>query len=233
MYCTCTCTLCTCTCTVYYHNDDIVGCVSRCTRSWRTRPAGISPSPASSRVPLTTPSGAGAWTPAKEVKATHSQAHYCHWRMYIHVQCHVCGVCARNTLCLLSILPIAEGAGYIKNIYSKVRVTVIIVSVPYIAFLHQPTFIYHRRYFLSPPPTPPSHQELMKVIYADRDTSCLKDTSSAPGDASAVADTTRGVRCLQVCPSGQHLAAGDRIGNLKSVFTSAYHDALRVKEHYI
>ena len=35
------------------------------------------------------------------------------------------------------------------------------------------------------------------------------------GDASAVADTTRGVRSIRFHPNGQHLAVGDRAGNLK------------------
>ena len=54
------------------------------------------------------------------------------------------------------------------------------------------------------------------MLYSDPlDTSCLKDASSNPGDASAVADTTRGVRCIQIHPTGQHIATGDRLGNIK------------------
>ena len=43
----------------------------------------------------------------------------------------------------------------------------------------------------------------------------LKDTNLLPGDASAVADVTRGVRSIVVHRNGQHLAAGDREGNLR------------------
>lgn len=43
----------------------------------------------------------------------------------------------------------------------------------------------------------------------------LKDTSPLPGDASAVADVSRGVRSIVVHRNGQHLAAGDREGNLR------------------
>ena len=54
------------------------------------------------------------------------------------------------------------------------------------------------------------------MLYSDSmDPSCLKDASSNPGDASAVADTTRGVRCIEIHPMGQHIATGDRLGNIK------------------
>ena len=43
----------------------------------------------------------------------------------------------------------------------------------------------------------------------------LKDTSLLPGDASAVADVTRGVRSIAMHCNGQHLATGDREGNLR------------------
>ena len=51
------------------------------------------------------------------------------------------------------------------------------------------------------------------------DNGFLKDLNSLPGDASAVADSTRGVRCIEVQPSGQHIAVGDREGNIKYVAT--------------
>ena len=41
------------------------------------------------------------------------------------------------------------------------------------------------------------------------------DHSFLPGDASAVADSGRGVRCIDVRPDGHHIAVGDREGNLK------------------
>lgn len=54
------------------------------------------------------------------------------------------------------------------------------------------------------------------MIYADgMDFASLKDMSSLPGDASAVADVTRGVRSIAVHCNGQHLAVGDREGNLR------------------
>ena len=35
------------------------------------------------------------------------------------------------------------------------------------------------------------------------------------GDCTAVSDATRGTRCIEIHPLGQHMAAGDRQGNLK------------------
>ena len=67
---------------------------------------------------------------------------------------------------------------------------------------------------ISSPPPPP--QELIRIIYNDRsDCSTLKDPSTLPGDASAVADSTRGVRSIAIHAKGQHLALGDREGNLR------------------
>lgn len=59
-------------------------------------------------------------------------------------------------------------------------------------------------------------QELIRVIYNEgMDFASLRDPSPLPGDASAVADATRGVRSIAMHCSGQHLAAGDREGNLR------------------
>lgn len=37
------------------------------------------------------------------------------------------------------------------------------------------------------------------------------------GDATAVADVSRGVKCIKVHPQGHQVAIGDRTGNLKYV----------------
>ena len=39
------------------------------------------------------------------------------------------------------------------------------------------------------------------------------------GDATAVADVKRGVKCIKFHPQGHQIAVGDRIGNLKFVTT--------------
>lgn len=43
----------------------------------------------------------------------------------------------------------------------------------------------------------------------------LKDRNTLPGDASVVADSSRGVRSIMIHPNGQHIATGDRVGNLR------------------
>ena len=40
------------------------------------------------------------------------------------------------------------------------------------------------------------------------------------GDARAVADSSRGIRSIRFSPDGQHVAVGDRAGNLKYVTIS-------------
>jgi len=43
----------------------------------------------------------------------------------------------------------------------------------------------------------------------------LKDHSILPGDASAVADATRGLRCTAMRHDGNQVAVGDREGNVR------------------
>ena len=45
----------------------------------------------------------------------------------------------------------------------------------------------------------------------------LSALSFSPGDSTAVADASRGVRSIQFSPEGRHLAVGDRQGNLRFV----------------
>lgn len=64
-------------------------------------------------------------------------------------------------------------------------------------------------------------QELIRVLYNDSvELNSLKDLSLLPGDASAVADSSRGVRSIMVHRNGQHLAIGDREGNLRLVVSN-------------
>ncbi|CAI8049410.1 WD repeat-containing protein 62, partial [Geodia barretti] len=58
-------------------------------------------------------------------------------------------------------------------------------------------------------------KELKRVIYTSSDLSSLSDASKYPGDASAVADMQRGVRCAKFHPRGHQLALGDRAGNIR------------------
>ncbi|XP_066098569.1 WD repeat-containing protein 62 [Saccopteryx bilineata] len=59
---------------------------------------------------------------------------------------------------------------------------------------------------------------LLKVVYVDNDIQHLQDTSHFPDRGSengTPVDVKAGVRVMQVSPDGQHLASGDRSGNLR------------------
>nr|XP_055051599.1 WD repeat-containing protein 62 isoform X1 [Misgurnus anguillicaudatus] len=56
-------------------------------------------------------------------------------------------------------------------------------------------------------------QDLMRIVYVDEDTQCLKaEAEKAEGSSQ---DSKSGIRVMGVSPDGQHLAAGDRNGNLR------------------
>lgn len=53
----------------------------------------------------------------------------------------------------------------------------------------------------------------MRIVYVDEDTQCLKaEAEKAEGGSQ---DSKSGIRVMGVSPDGQHLAAGDRNGNLR------------------
>lgn len=52
----------------------------------------------------------------------------------------------------------------------------------------------------------------MKIVYVDNDTGHLK---AQPDKAELNQDGKFGIRVLGISPDGQHLAAGDRSGNLR------------------
>ncbi|KAL4711270.1 hypothetical protein ACJJTC_019111 [Scirpophaga incertulas] len=59
--------------------------------------------------------------------------------------------------------------------------------------------------------------ELNKVLYIDHDLKFLKDadlTATSDKDKSKSYDDKTGVRCVRVSPDGQHVASGDRAGNI-------------------
>ena len=65
-----------------------------------------------------------------------------------------------------------------------------------------------------------SLQTLLKVVYVENDIQHLQDMSHFPDRGSGNAmpvDVKAGVRVMQVSPDGQHLASGDRSGNLRQV----------------
>lgn len=63
-------------------------------------------------------------------------------------------------------------------------------------------------------------QTLLKVVYVENDIQHLQDMSHFPDRGSengTPMDVKAGVRVIQVSPDGQHLASGDRSGNLRQV----------------
>lgn len=63
-------------------------------------------------------------------------------------------------------------------------------------------------------------QTLLKVVYVENDIQHLQDMSHFPDRGSengTPMDVKAGVRVMQVSPDGQHLASGDRSGNLRQV----------------
>lgn len=63
-------------------------------------------------------------------------------------------------------------------------------------------------------------QTLLKVVYVENDIQHLQDMSHFPdrgSDNGTPMDVKAGVRVMQVSPDGQHLASGDRSGNLRQV----------------
>lgn len=57
-----------------------------------------------------------------------------------------------------------------------------------------------------------SLKDLVKVVYVDNDTGHLK---APPDKVEGSQDGKFGIRVLGISPDGQHLAAGDRSGNLR------------------
>ncbi|XP_023577390.1 WD repeat-containing protein 62 isoform X2 [Octodon degus] len=59
---------------------------------------------------------------------------------------------------------------------------------------------------------------LLKIVYVENDIQHLQDTSHFPdrgGENGTPTDVKAGVRVMQVSPDGQHLASGDRSGNVR------------------
>ncbi|KAK2182251.1 hypothetical protein NP493_359g02037 [Ridgeia piscesae] len=63
------------------------------------------------------------------------------------------------------------------------------------------------------------YQELLKVIYTDPELNNIKNVKFNPAGKTDMTDTgfleKNGVRAVRVCPTGQHMASGDRMGNIR------------------
>uniref|UniRef100_A0A8C3SZY9 WD repeat domain 62 n=1 Tax=Chelydra serpentina TaxID=8475 RepID=A0A8C3SZY9_CHESE len=74
---------------------------------------------------------------------------------------------------------------------------------------------------------------LLKVVYMDNNNSHLQDSTSVPdrNENSGYLDVKAGVRVMQVSPDGQHLASGDRGGNLRIHELQFMHEVVKVEAH--
>ncbi|XP_004388234.1 WD repeat-containing protein 62 [Trichechus manatus latirostris] len=75
---------------------------------------------------------------------------------------------------------------------------------------------------------------LLKVVYVENDIQHLQDTSHFPDRGSengTPMDVKAGVRVMQVSPDGQHLASGDRSGNLRIHELHFMDELLKVEAH--
>ncbi|KAM4640954.1 WD repeat-containing protein 62-like [Discoglossus pictus] len=72
--------------------------------------------------------------------------------------------------------------------------------------------------------------DLHKVIYVDSNTQYLKD-NSVTSEKSDSKDTKSGVRVIKVRPDGQHLASGDRVGNIRVYDLGIFDELLAIEAH--
>ncbi|KAK1786048.1 hypothetical protein P4O66_017784 [Electrophorus voltai] len=71
-------------------------------------------------------------------------------------------------------------------------------------------------------------QELMRIVYVDEDTRHLK---AVPERGEGSQDGKFGIRVLGISPDGQHLAAGDRSGNLRIFGLQFMDELLKIEAH--
>ncbi|XP_053123806.1 WD repeat-containing protein 62 [Hemicordylus capensis] len=74
---------------------------------------------------------------------------------------------------------------------------------------------------------------LLKVVYVENNTQHLQDLTSVPdrGETTNYLDVKSGVRVMQVSPDGQHLASGDRAGNLRIHKLKYMDEVVKVEAH--
>ncbi|XP_038623603.1 WD repeat-containing protein 62 [Tachyglossus aculeatus] len=75
--------------------------------------------------------------------------------------------------------------------------------------------------------------DLLKVVYVENDIEHLQDGAHPPdrSEAGGCVDVKAGVRVMQVSPDGQHLASGDRSGNLRIHELKFMGELIKVEAH--
>lgn len=77
--------------------------------------------------------------------------------------------------------------------------------------------------------------ELLKVVYVDKDLSYIKDLDLSVGNIDKQQETSydgrNGVRCIRISPDGKHLASGDRSGNIRIHDTSTMNELCKIEAH--
>uniref|UniRef100_A0A8D0H8Y7 WD repeat domain 62 n=1 Tax=Sphenodon punctatus TaxID=8508 RepID=A0A8D0H8Y7_SPHPU len=74
---------------------------------------------------------------------------------------------------------------------------------------------------------------LLKVMYVDNNIQHLQDSTNVPdrGENVGYLDVKSGVRVMQISPNGQHLASGDRGGNLRIHELRFMDEVIKVEAH--
>uniref|UniRef100_A0A8C4RBR9 Mitogen-activated protein kinase binding protein 1 n=1 Tax=Eptatretus burgeri TaxID=7764 RepID=A0A8C4RBR9_EPTBU len=78
--------------------------------------------------------------------------------------------------------------------------------------------------------------DLLKVIYVDGNLQFLQDVDPNPTGGtdktdSTFSETKTGIRTLRVSPDGQHLAAGDRVGNVRIYDLELFAELVKIEAH--
>nr|XP_006013149.1 PREDICTED: mitogen-activated protein kinase-binding protein 1-like isoform X1 [Latimeria chalumnae] len=75
--------------------------------------------------------------------------------------------------------------------------------------------------------------DLHKVVYVDDDLQFLQCTAGGSErlDGGSTTDMKSGIRVMKISPDGQHLASGDRRGNLRIHDLHVLHEILKVEAH--
>ncbi|KAJ7304118.1 hypothetical protein JRQ81_011643 [Phrynocephalus forsythii] len=72
--------------------------------------------------------------------------------------------------------------------------------------------------------------DLLNIVYVEQNTQHLQDSTNVP-ETAGYFDVKSGVRVMQISPDGQHLASGDRAGNLRIHSLKLMDEVMKVEAH--